>query len=619
MKRLFIIFLVISNASALITGRVVERQGVPLSGCEIRLDGRSSVLATTSSSGTFQIDSQAVHITKPLFLLNDELLSATIRDVSGKVVKKYSQLSMSIDDFISTVELSENGVFHLELNFEHATKSTLINALGGKLSLISNTQPTPQEVAPFLKNGSEVDSVLLTFECPNAEKQYIMVGKNGSMGDIPIFTKPNFIILFPDDMGYTDLGAFGSHTIKTPVMDQLVQEGIKFTSMYAQPVCGASRTSIMTGSYPLRVAQEGGHNAARTNRHPIVSLSEITIAEQLKQAGYKNVIAGKWDLAKHSHSPILNLMPLFQGFDTHFGPPSSNDALSAMPIYLDNTVIESPIQDRATTRRFTNFTIDFIVENKDKPFFAYVAYSNPHIELYAESDFVNNASRLYDATVQEIDYHVGRLVDTLKAMNLAENTYIIFASDNGPWLHPSLTNNNTEGTSHTLRAGKLASWEGGSRVPGFVWAPRRIRSGHVYEDIVTTMDFLPTLSELAGVELPTDRVLDGKSIVPIFRSNGDYRDTTRTFFYYDLDRLRAVRNGDWKLHLVAPKLSVLGHNKPEDEAAVTQPELYNLRDDLKETTNVAAQHPDIVQRLEGYANEIRSNLGDWDRFGPGKR
>ncbi len=446
-------------------------------------------------------------------------------------------------------------------------------------------------------------------------------------GICPASDKPNFIIFFADDLGYQDIGCFGSATIQTPNIDRLAEEGTRFTSFYAQTVCGPSRASLMTGCYPLRVAKR---NNDQKSIHPYLHTKEITIAESLKGLGYKTGCFGKWDLAGHTQKNYdRTLLPTRQGFDYFFGTPTSND--SFVNLLRNETLIE-PKADMATlTKRYTDEALEFIRNNRSHPFFVYIPHTMPHIRLAASEQFRGKSQRgLYGDVVEEIDYHVGRVVQEIKTLGLEKNTYFIFTSDNGPWFldrHPALsvqkdTKGSHGGNAAPLRGHKTSAWEGGVRVPCVMWAPGRIPEEKVCSEIATTMDLLPTLTSLASGKVPQDRVIDGKNITELIHGQAGAVSPTQTFYYYVHRQLMAVRCGKWKLHLPRKTNTMPTWNVFHKEADIidfSEPLLYDLEQDIGETTNIADQHPDKVMELTRLAEWARDDIGDYNCVGKNAR
>ncbi len=439
---------------------------------------------------------------------------------------------------------------------------------------------------------------------------------------------PNFVVVFIDDLGYADLGCFGSPDIRTPRLDQLAEGGIRFTHFYAQHICGPSRTALMTGSHPLRVAEKGNIK----NIHPVVHSDEITIAEVLKTKGYATGCFGKWDMAGHSQDRFdPKLMPNHQGFDTFFGTPSSNDRY--VDLYDNEKLVEKKADMGTLTKRHTDAAISFIEAHREKPFFAYIPYSMVHTRLDASADFKGKSTRgLYGDAVEELDYSCGRIIDKLKELDLVENTYFLFTSDNGPWLIKNKNHRDGKskedhgGSAGQLRSGKVSTWEGGVRVPTILWAPARVPSGLECDKIAATIDLLPTFAKLAGAEAPSDRVIDGIDISHLFAGDFEKADEDRFFAYFFLNSLQAVRQGAWKLHFPRPanppwlgRFSRNSHIAPADWAGFEKPFLVNLDEDPGEAVNVAAEHPETVAHLLALGEEVRADIGDHDQVGANMR
>ena len=450
----------------------------------------------------------------------------------------------------------------------------------------------------------------------------------GLLQGLAAAAQPNFVVIFTDDQGYQDVGCFGSPNIRTPRLDAMAKQGMKFTSFYAQPICGPSRAALMTGCYPMRVAERGQTKQV----HPILHEDEITVAEVLRAEGYATACFGKWDLAKHAQTGFfMDLFPTRQGFDYFYGTPTSNDRL--VNLYRNEKLIE-PASNMATlTQRYTDEAIAFIRTNQDQPFFVYIPYTMPHTRLDASAKFKEKSKRgLYGDVIEEIDSNVGRILDALEELKLAENTYVLFTSDNGPWLIKNKDHSDGHlpgdhgGSAGPLRSGKVSTFEGGVRVPSILWAPGRVPAGTICDSIATTMDVLPTFAALAGAEVPTDRVIDGEDIRHLFHGEFDKANPDKAYFYYLRVHLQAVRQGKWKLHLPREKepvgaapFSRNNHIAPADRVGFERPFLVDLKNDLGETTNVAAENPQVVDRLLGLAESMREDLGDYDRVGKNMR
>lgn len=400
---------------------------------------------------------------------------------------------------------------------------------------------------------------------------------------------PNFVVFFTDDQGYQDLGCFGSPLIKTPVIDGMAQEGMRFTDFYvANPVCTPSRAALMTGCYPRRVGMNpplGGAPVLFPRHSRGLNPDEITIAEVLKSKGYATGCFGKWHLGHKE--PFL---PTMQGFDHYFGIPYSND-MAPNELMRDTEVIESPAHQETLTRRYTDEALAFIDSNRNRPFFCYVPYTMPHVPLSATDQFRGTSEGgLYGDTIEEIDWNVGRVKQKLLDSGLAENTLVIFTSDNGPWLE----RRPDAGSALPLRGGKKETWEGGMREPCVMWWPGTIPAGTTCSELCTAMDVLPTCAALAGINLstvyPDNRIIDGHDITPLLKDEPGAETPYDAFLYYGrFGHLEAIRSGDWKYHL-------------ERDA------LYNLRDDISEQNNLVNTHPDLVKQLRDKATSMGDAL-----------
>lgn len=439
---------------------------------------------------------------------------------------------------------------------------------------------------------------------------------------------PNFVVVFVDDLGYADLGCFGSPDIKTPRLDSLAAEGMRFTHFYAQHICGPSRAALMTGSHPLRVAEPGNVKEI----HPVLHTDEVTLAEVLQSKGYVTGCFGKWDLARHSQKDFIpELMPNHQGFDYFYGTPSSNDR--SVDIYRNETLIEANADMALLTKNHTDEAIQFIEKHRDEPFFAYIPYSMVHTRLDASPDFKGKSPRgLYGDCVEEIDFNCGRIIDALRKHDLVSKTYFLFTSDNGPWLIKNKGKQDGHlptdhgGSAGYLRSGKVSTWEGGVRVPTILWAPDRVPADTNCDKIAATIDILPTFAALAGADVPEDRVLDGIDISHLFEGDFARADEQRFFYYYFINTLQAVRQGKWKLHLPRPanpdwlgNFSKNNHIAAEDWIGFEKPFLVDLEADPGETRSVATEHPEVVAQLLALAEEARADIGDYNRVGRNMR
>jgi len=431
----------------------------------------------------------------------------------------------------------------------------------------------------------------------------------------PADTKPNFIVVFCDDLGYADIGPFGSKTHDTPVLDRMAREGMKLTDFYSTcSVCTPSRSSLMTGCYPRRVNMHCDEKnlcvlfpAARKGLNP----SEITVAEVLKTRGYATMAIGKWHLGDHP-----DFMPTNQGFDHYFGIPYSNDMNRKnvpLPLVRDLKVLASGIQkDTSITRQYTEEAVKFIHANKSRPFFLYLPHTAVHLPLVPAQRFRGKSrDGLYGDWVQEIDWSMGELFKAISECGIDKQTLVLFTSDNG-------SARARQGSNLPLRGRKGRTDEGGMRVPCVVRWPGRIPAGTSSKAITCTLDVLPTLAHLAGARPPRDRKIDGKNIWPILsgQSAKDGTDAGHSaFYYYQMDQLQAVRSGPWKM-FVAMKAKKRNWGKPESAQPL---KLFNLVKDIHEDRNVAKANPEVVKRLMVLIETARADLGDTNRPGKGQR
>lgn len=418
--------------------------------------------------------------------------------------------------------------------------------------------------------------------------------------------RPNFVIIFIDDMGYGDPGCYGGTEARTPHIDQLAKEGMRFTSFYAQTVCGPSRGALMTGRYPHRVGGGWTTNA-----------DEVFVSEILQESGYRTGCVGKWDMSKRRYQEAL--VPNSQGYDFYFGALGANDA-NKVTLYRNREELETTEDMAGLSRHFTDQSIEFLKEEGDQPFLLYLAHTMMHVVIDASPEFRDRTGKgLYADTLEELDHEIGRLLAALEETGQAENTVVLFTSDNGPWSndHQRQHAKNQKyvawtegpeipwGSSGPLRGAKGSTWEGGVRVPGIVRWPGRVPAGSTSDAIVSTLDVLPTFAALAGAsdKVPTDRTIDGVDQTELLlgKSESGSRDG---FHYWDGDELQAIRSGKWKLRL--PGLKNL-RNWPELDRGTQEAELYDLEADIGETRNLAADHPDVVQRLTEAAKKARGS------------
>jgi arylsulfatase A-like enzyme len=431
--------------------------------------------------------------------------------------------------------------------------------------------------------------------------------------------KPNVIIILTDDQGYSDLSCYGSTRIKTPRVDRMAAEGVRFTDMYAAAsVCTPSRAALLTGCYPTRIGMgefpllPGGKpwqtrvlfRGAPFGLNP----KEITIAKVLKSAGYTTAAVGKWHLG--DQKPFL---PTHHGFDSYFGILYTPD-MPPLDYVRNEAIVERSINLDEVAQRYTEESLKFIREHKDGPFFLYFAHTYPHVPLGASKAFRGTSVRgLYGDACEEIDSTVGRVLDLLKELNIDDKTLVIFTSDNGPWL----AKGEEGGSALPFRGGKGGSYEGGLRMPLVMRYPGVIPPGTVCHEMATQMDLLPTLAHLAGADAPKD--IDGKDITDLMLAKPGAKTPHESFFYYVGDRLHAVRSGQWKLKVPTTLAEEFaGYVKVDNPQTVIPRALYDLENDPAEQKSVLADHPDVVKRLQAMIESARADLGDSRRKMIGK-
>jgi arylsulfatase A len=423
--------------------------------------------------------------------------------------------------------------------------------------------------------------------------------------------RPNFIIIFADDLGYGDLACFGHPTIHTPNLDRMAAEGQKWTNFYVgASVCTPSRAALLTGRLPIR---SGMCSNKRRVLFPDsaggLPKSEVTLAEALKPQGYATGCIGKWHLG---HLP--QYLPTNNGFDSYFGIPYSNDMDRVggegrkafwdpkveywnVPLMRDEKIVERPANQNTLIKRYTDEAVRFIEEKKDRPFFLYLAHNLPHVPLFCSDEFRNTSRRgLYGDVVEEIDAGVGRILATLRREKLAENTFVVFTSDNGPWL----IFNQLGGSAGLLREGKGCTYEGGMREPCVMWWPGKIKPA-VVQEMGATMDLYTTIIKLAGAEVPPDRVVDGLDLRPVLFGTGP--SPRHTMFYYRGTELYAVRKGPYKAHFIT-------HSGYRGDKPVKHdpPVLYNHEHDPSEKYNIAKDRPDVIADILNEVKRHRATL-----------
>ena len=399
---------------------------------------------------------------------------------------------------------------------------------------------------------------------------------------------PNFVVIFVDDQGYQDLGCYGSPKIKTPCIDRMAAEGVRFTDFYvAAPICSPSRAALLTGCYPSRVGM--GNWVQRPDSRLGIHPDEVTLAELLKDRGYATACIGKWHLGF-----LPPFVPTSQGFDYYFGLYHNLDLEAdyladegGVPILRNGKVVKRPADPAELTELYTEEAIRFINKSKDKPFFLYLPHTMAHQPLGISEKFRGkSAGGLYGDVIECLDWSTGRILDTLRQLDLDRRTIVIYTSDNGPGPGASAL---------PLRGRKLTTYEGGLRVPCIAWGPGNVAGGKVCREMATSMDFYPTFANMAGASLPKDRVIDGRDIGPLLTEPDNAKSPHDAFFYHgNLGELVAVRSGKWKLFL-----------NP-------QPVLYNLELDIAEQHNVVRGNGKIVRALRdkaiAFQEDMRQNM-----------
>jgi len=436
--------------------------------------------------------------------------------------------------------------------------------------------------------------------------------------------KPNFILIFADDLGYGDISGFGTKKSpwSTPCLQRMAAEGAKLTSFYVpMPYCAPSRAAILTGRYPFRSSMVYNPCPDMGASDFGLPQSEITIAEALKKHGYATSCIGKWHLG---HIP--KFLPRTQGFDEYFGILYSND-MRPVQLVENEEVVEYPVVQATLTKRYTDRALDFIERNakKDNPFFIYLPHAMPHKPLAASEEFYTpeTPDDLYGDAIRELDFSIGQVLDKLKQLGLDDNTMVIFTSDNGPWFG---------GSSGGLRGMKMKTWEGGIRVPMLAHWPGKIPAGLVNKAPIGSIDIFPTILAAAGVPIPDDRVIDGKDIWPVLTSPTAQSPHEALFTMYRAD-LAAVRSGKWKLHVRAPIMGFQGSavnwidpRRPDGITIIAPYEqptaypgliggdgpktmmLFDIESDPAEQHDLSRQHPDVVKRLQKLYDNMAAQI-----------
>jgi arylsulfatase A len=432
---------------------------------------------------------------------------------------------------------------------------------------------------------------------------------------------PNVVLILTDDQGYSDLGCYGSKKIKTPRIDRMAAEGMRFTGFYvAANVCTPSRAAMLTGCYPQRVGMgeipqvPGGKPWQTRVLYPDAPFglnpSEITIARLLKTRGYAMGIIGKWHLG--DRKPF---MPLDHGFDYFFGCLYTNDT-PGITFTRGYEKIEGEIDQATFTDRYTDESIRFIREHRDKPFFLFLSHTMPHVPIHVAERFRGkSAGGLYGDVIEALDESTGKILDLLAELKLDGNTLVIFTSDNGPWL----AKGESGGSATPLRGGKGGSYEGGQRVPCILRWPGVIPPGGVCHELAVNFDFFTTLANLAGAPIPSDRIIDGKDLGDLMRGKPGAKSPHDYFIYYNGNRMHGVRAGQWKLKIPTTLAEEFGdYAKLDNPQTIIPRALYNLETDPGEQKNVLKDHPDVAEKLQAMIEAAREDLGDSRRNLMGK-
>ena len=423
-------------------------------------------------------------------------------------------------------------------------------------------------------------------------------------------SRPNFVVIVADDLGYGDLGCYGNAEIRTPSIDRMAAEGVRLTEFYTPaPTCSPARAALLTGRHPLRTGVTRVFVPKEVQGLPD---AEVTLAEQLRAAGYATACVGKWHLGGRKR-----YRPQRHGFDEFFGVLYSNNMVwlrrlqwPRFELFDGPRSIESPADAGLLTQRYTERALRFLERSRDGPFFLYLAYTMPHLPLAASERFAGRSRHgPYGDAVEEIDDSVGRLLASLARLGLDERTYVFFTSDNGPWTGDERTKG---GSTGGLRGFKGTTWEGGLRIPFLARAPGRLPAGEARAGAAALTDLFPTVAALAGSEPPSDREYDGADILPLLR--GDGAAPERALAFSNGSEVNAVRSGPWKLHLRERALDKEG--RPRKQRALDPPQLYRLDSDPSESADLAANHPELVRRLRQQAERFESETEPTVRLRP---
>jgi arylsulfatase A len=428
--------------------------------------------------------------------------------------------------------------------------------------------------------------------------------------------QPNFIIILADDLGYGDLSSYGHPTIRTPNLDKMALEGTRFTQFYVGAnVCSPSRAALLTGRLPIRTGVFGTNSTNKvffTNSTSGLPHSEITLAKALKGKGYQTAIVGKWHLGS-----LPQFLPLNYGFDSYFGIPYSNDmgkesfipvrdgkpfdaGNPPLPLYRNEKLVETEPDQNLLTKRFTTEVTDLITKNRNKPFFIYYASPFPHVPLHASPDFAGKSKRgPYGDVVEELDWSVGQVLKKLKELKLDKNTFVVFLSDNGPWLIKSMIDENG-GSSGLLYEAKASTYEGGMRVPAIAWMPGTVKT-QISSAVATSMDLYPTILNMTGVESSKDKPSDGNDIKDLLTGKKDK--VTDIVYFYDANQLYAIRKGAYKAHFQT------NASYSQKAAEIHNPPLlYNVEHDPSEKFEIGKKHSEIIKELTAAYKEHQNGI-----------